>query len=85
MKNKMGWEYSTYRERRGAYRTLVVSPDGKISLGRSRGRWDYNTKMHILEVGWGGMDWLDLAKDRDRCRAVVNAVMNLGFHKMRRI
>jgi hypothetical protein len=64
------------RERKGAYRVLVVSSDGKISPGRSRGRWDYNINMDIHEVGWGGMDWLDLAQDRERCRAVVNAVLN---------
>jgi hypothetical protein len=57
----MGGACSTYGKRRGAYSVLVVSPDRKISLGRSRGRWDYNTKMDIQEVGWGGNDWLDVA------------------------
>jgi len=54
-------------------------PDGKRSLGRVRRRWENNIKKDLLEVVWGGMDWIGLAQDRDRLRALVNAVMN---HKM---
>jgi hypothetical protein len=50
---------------------------GKIPLGTPKRRWEYNNKMHIQEVGCGDMDWMDLARDRDRWRAFVNAVMNL--------
>jgi len=64
-------------ERRGVYRVFVVKPEGKIPHGRPRCRWEDNIKMDIQEVGCGGMDWIDLAQDRDRWREVVNAVMNL--------
>jgi hypothetical protein len=64
-------------ERRGAYRALVGKPEGRRTLGRPRRRWEDNTKMDLREVGWGGMDWINLAQDRDRWRALVNAVMNL--------
>jgi len=63
--------------RRGVYKVLVGKPEGKIPLGRPRRRWDDNIKMDLQEVGCGGMDWIDLAQDRDRWRALVNAVMNL--------
>jgi hypothetical protein len=55
----------------------VGKPEGRRPLGRSRRRWDDNIKMVLREVGWGGMDWINLAQDRDRWRALVNAVMNL--------
>jgi hypothetical protein len=71
-------------KKRGAYRILVGRPEGRRPLGRPRLRWEDNIKMDRQEVGWG-MDWIELAQDRDRLRAVVNAVMNLGFHKMRGI
>jgi len=64
-------------ERRDLYRVLVGKPEEKRQLGRSRRRWEDNIKMDLQEVGCGGMDWVDLAQDRDRCRALVNAVMNL--------
>jgi hypothetical protein len=64
-------------ERRGIYRVLVGKPEGKRSLGRLRHRWEDNTKMDLQEVGLGGMDWIKLAQDRDRCQALVNAVMNI--------
>jgi hypothetical protein len=64
-------------ERRGAYGALVGKPEGRRPLGRPRRRWEDNIKMELREVGWGGMDWINLAQDRDRWRAVVNAVMNL--------
>jgi hypothetical protein len=64
-------------ERRNAYRILVGKPDGKRPLGRPRRRWVDNIKINLREVGWDGRDWIDLAQDRDRWRAYVNAVMNL--------
>jgi hypothetical protein len=64
-------------EGRGAYRILVGRPEGRRQLGRTRCKWEENIKMDFQEVGWGDMDWIDLAQDRDRWRAVVSAVMNL--------
>jgi hypothetical protein len=55
----------------------VGKPEGKIPLGRPRRRWVDNIKMELLEIGWGGVDWIGLAWDRDKLRALVNAVMNL--------
>jgi hypothetical protein len=64
-------------KRRGVYKALVGKPEGKRPLGRPRHRWDDNINMDLQEVRCGGMDWFDLAHDRDRWRAHVNAVMNL--------
>jgi hypothetical protein len=64
-------------EKRGAYRTLVGRREERRPLGRPRRRWEDNIKMDLQEVGWVGMNWLELAQDRDRWRALVNAVMNL--------
>jgi hypothetical protein len=55
----------------------VGKPKGTRPLGRPKHRWEDNIKMHLREVGWGSMDWINLAQDRDRWRALVNAVMNL--------
>jgi len=55
----------------------VVKPEGKRPLGGPRRRWEDNIKMDVQEVGCGGMDWIELVQDRDRLRALVNAVMNL--------
>jgi hypothetical protein len=55
----------------------VGKPEGKRPLGRPRHRWEYNIKIDLREIGWGGMDWIDLAQDRDQWRALVNTVMNL--------
>jgi len=63
-------------ERRGVYRCLVGKPEGKRPLGRPRHRWEDSIKVDLQEVGWG-IDWIDLVQDRDRWRALVNAVMNL--------
>ena len=63
-------------DRRGVYRFLVEKPEGKSPLGRPRCRWEDNIKIDLQEVGCGGMEWIDLAQDRDRWRALVNAVMN---------
>jgi hypothetical protein len=59
-----------------AYRILVRMPEGKRPLGRPRRRWVENIKMDLREIGWDGIDWIDLAQDRDQWRALVNAVMN---------
>jgi len=64
-------------ERRGVYRVLVRKPEGKIPLGRTWRRLEDNIKMELQEVGFGGMDCIELAQDRYRWRAPVNAVMNL--------
>jgi hypothetical protein len=74
---EMGRACSTNGERRNVYRILVGNPEGRRSLGRPRRRWVDNIKMDLKEVGWDGRDWIDLAQDRDRRRAYVNAVMNL--------
>jgi hypothetical protein len=65
------------RERRGEYRVLVGKPEGKRPLGRPRRRWEDHIKMDPKEVGCEGVDWTKLAGDRNRWRALVNAVMNL--------
>ena len=64
-------------EWRGVYRLLVGKPEGKRPLGRPRSRWEDNIKMHHQEVGCWGMEWIELAQDRDRWPARVTAVMNL--------
>ena len=65
-------------ERRGVYTVLVGTPKGKRPLPRPRHRWEDNIKTDLLEVGCGGMDWIELAQYRDRWRALLTAVMNLG-------
>ena len=62
---------------RGAYRVLVGRPERKKALGRPRRKRENNIKMGIQEMGWGNMDWIAMAQDRDKWGAVVNAVMNL--------
>jgi len=64
-------------ERRVLYRALVGKPEGKKALRKHRRRWEDNIKIDLREVGYGGVDWIELAQDRDRWRALVNAVMNL--------
>ena len=64
-------------EGRGVHRVLVGRPEGKRPLGRPRLRWEDDIKMDLQEVGGGCGDWMELAQDRDRWRAFVNAVMNL--------
>jgi hypothetical protein len=59
-------------ERRGVYRALMGKPEGKRPLGR----WQDNIKTDLQEVGWGAVDWINLAQDRDKWRALVHAVMN---------
>jgi hypothetical protein len=64
-------------EKRNAYRLLVEKPEGNRPLGRPRRRWVNNIKMGLLEIGWGGMDWIAVAQDGDKWRALLNAIMNL--------
>ena len=66
-------------ERRGVHRVLVGKPEGKRPLGRPRRRWEDNIKMDLQEVGCGGLDWIELAEDRDSWRAVVDAAWRLRF------
>jgi hypothetical protein len=62
-------------ERKGVYRVLVGKPEEERPLGRPKRRWENNIKRS--EMWWGGLDWIDLAPDRNRWRALVNTVMNL--------
>jgi hypothetical protein len=64
-------------EVRGAYNIFVGKPEGRRPLGRPRRRWEDNIKMDLRETGFGDVDWINLAQDRDRWRAIVNTVMNL--------
>jgi len=72
-------------EGRGVHRVLVGKPEGKRPLGRPRFRWDDNVKMDLQEVGGGCGDWMELAQDWDRWRALVSTVMNLWVLKMQGI
>ena len=74
----MGWACGAYGGGEGMYRVLVGNPEGKRQLGRPRRRWDDNIKMDLREVGGGG-DWMALAQDRDRWRALMNTVMNFRY------
>jgi hypothetical protein len=64
-------------KRKNACRLLVGKPEGRRPLGRPRRRWLHNIRMDLVEVGWGDVDWIGLAQDRDKWRALVNAVTNL--------
>jgi hypothetical protein len=64
-------------EKRNAYRLLVGKPERKRPLERPRHRWVHNIRMYLGEVGWGDVDWISLAQDRNRWRALVNTVLNL--------
>ena len=72
-------------ERGGVHKVLVGKPEGKRPLGTPRRRWEDNIKTDLQEVGGGCGDWMELAQDRDRWRALVNTVMNLRVPKMRGI
>jgi hypothetical protein len=69
--------WSAWGEVRCAYNILVGRPEGRRPLGRPRRRWEDNIKMDLREIGFGDADWIRLAQDRDRCRALVNTVMSL--------
>jgi hypothetical protein len=75
----MSWAGHVARmwEKRNAYIILVGKPEGKRPLGRPRRRWVDNIRIDLGEMGWGDVDWIGLAKDRNRWRAVVNSVFNL--------
>jgi hypothetical protein len=76
---RMRWAGHVARmgEKRNTYKLLVGKPEGKRPLGRPRRRWVDNIRMDLGEVGWGDVDWIDLAKDRNRWRALVDSVLNL--------
>jgi hypothetical protein len=63
---------------RNVYRVLMGKPEGKRPLGRPRHRRENGIRMDLREIGWGSVDWFQLAQDRYRWRALVNTVMNLG-------
>jgi hypothetical protein len=75
---KMRWAGHVARleKKRTAYRIMVGKPEGKRLLGRPECRWEDNIRMDLGEIGWGGMDWIDLAQDRDQWRDLVNTVLN---------
>ena len=75
-KNEFGGACSTYGERGVIYRVLVGKPEGKRPLRRPRRRWEDNIKMELQELGHGGMDWIEMARDRNTCRALVNTAVN---------
>jgi hypothetical protein len=76
---RMRWAGHVARmgEVRGAYNILVGKPEGRTPLGRTRRRWRDNIKMDLREIGFGDVDWIHLAQDRDRWRVLVNSVMDL--------
>jgi hypothetical protein len=76
---KMRWAGHVARiaEKRNAYRLLVEKPEGRRPLGRPRRRWVDNVRIDLVEMGWGDVDWIGLAQDRDRWRVLVNSVLNL--------
>jgi predicted small integral membrane protein len=76
-KMRWAWHVAKIGEKRNAYRLLVGKPEGKRPLGRPRRKWIDNIRMDLVEVGWGDVDWIGLAQDRDRWRAFVNSVLNL--------
>jgi hypothetical protein len=77
MDDEMGRACSTSGEKSNAYRLLMGRLEGKRPLGRLRRRWVDNIKIDLREKGWDGMDWIDLAEDRDQWRVLVDTVMNL--------
>ena len=78
IENEMGGECSTYGGGERCIQGLVGKPEGMRPAGRPRRSWKENMKMNFLEVGYGGMDWIELVQHRDSSRTLVNVVMNLG-------
>jgi hypothetical protein len=76
---RMRWaeHVARMREKSNLYRILVEEPQGKRPLGRQGRRWVDNIETDLREIGWGGVDWMDMAQDRDQWRALVNTVLNL--------
>ena len=81
----MGRECGAYGGGEGVHRVLVGKPEGKIPLGRPRRRWEDNIKMDLQEMGGVCGDWMELAQDRNRWRALVSTVMNFRVQKIRGI
>jgi hypothetical protein len=79
---RMRWAEHVARieKKRNTYRILVGKPEGKRPIVRLRRRWVGNIVIDFREIGWGGMDWINLAQDTSKWRALVNTVMNLRFH-----
>ena len=75
---RWAWHVARMEEGRGVHKVLVGKPEEKRPLGRPRSRWEDNIKMDLQEVGSGCGDWMELAQDRDRWRALVSTVMNFG-------
>jgi hypothetical protein len=74
---------STNGAKKNAYRILVGEPEGKRPPERPRRKWVDNIKMGATDIGWNGVDWTDMAQDKDEWRTLVNTVFNLrGFHNM---
>jgi hypothetical protein len=84
---RMWWAGHVARmgEKRNVYRLLVGKPEGMRPLGRPKRRWIDNIKMDLLEIGLSVVDWIALAQDEYRWRALVNSLITFGFHKMLRI
>jgi hypothetical protein len=76
---RMRWEGHVARmgEERNVYRVFMGKPERKRPLGRPRRRWEDRIRTYLREIGWGSVDWIQLAQDRDRWRALANTVMNL--------
>ena len=79
------WHVARMGEERGVHRVLVGRPEGKRPLGGPSRRWEDNIKMDLKEVGGGCGDWMELAQDRDRWRALVSTMRNLRVSKIRGI
>jgi hypothetical protein len=80
-RTRLAWHVARMGEKTNAYRILVGKPEGKRPLGRPRRRWVDNIKMDFREIGWDGVDWIDMVQDRDRWIALSNKVLNLDSMK----
>jgi hypothetical protein len=76
--DEMGGTYSTNGQKINAYKLLIGKPERKRPQGRPRRRWADNIRMGLGEIAWGGVDWIGLIQDKDKWRALVDSVMNLG-------